>query len=132
MKVLLADDSATVRMILKGLLKQLAITDVVEAPDGKAALAVLAADTIDLLLLDIHMPVMDGIECLTALKANPATAQLPVVIISSDTSPEQVEQVMNLGANAHIGKPFRIAGLVQALSGPFPWLELPATEHKNA
>ena len=91
MKVLIADDSSTIRMILKGLLKQLQITETIEAPDGKVALELLSKNTVDLVLLDVHMPNMDGLSCLEAIKRASGTANLPVIIISSDTAPSQIE-----------------------------------------
>ena len=120
MKVLIVDDSSTIRMILKGLLKQLMITDTVEAADGNIALALLANQTIDLMLLDIHMPNLDGPGCLKAIRANPATVDLPVIIISSDTTPAQIESVQAFGTRAYIKKPFRIEGLSEALSNALP------------
>src|SRR6185436_9912458 len=105
MKVLIADDSSTIRMILKGLLKQLELTDIVEACDGRAALDALSKNEVGLLLLDIHMPNLDGLGCLEAVKRNPATAELPVIIISSDTTPAQIESARTLGAHAYIKKP---------------------------
>jgi len=120
MKVLIVDDSSTIRMILKGLLKQLLITDTIEAADGKLALDVLAKTPVDLLLLDIHMPNMDGLACLKTIMNNPATANLPVIIISSDTTPEQIESARTLGAHAYIKKPFRIEGLSEALATALP------------
>src|SRR5437868_2550278 len=120
MKVLIVDDSATIRMILKGLLKQLELTDVIEAPDGKVALETLAKTQVGLMLLDIHMPNLDGLGCLRALKQSPALAGLPVIIISSDTTPAQIEGARALGAHAYIKKPFRIEGLREALEAAFP------------
>ena len=131
MKVLIADDSSTIRMILKGLLKQLQITDTAEATDGKTALDFLSKNTVDLLLLDVHMPNMDGLSCLEALKKSPATARLPVIIISSDTTPAQIESAQSLGASAYIKKPFRIEGLREAISAAFPELKLSATQEKG-
>jgi two-component system chemotaxis response regulator CheY len=128
MKVLLTDDSATIRMILKGLLKQLEITDVVEASDGNAALEMLQKTPVDLMLLDIHMPKMDGLACLTALKQSAQTAQLPVVIISSDTAASQLEAAEKLGACAFVQKPFRLEGLRQAVSAACPDLAGPALQ----
>jgi two-component system chemotaxis response regulator CheY len=120
MKVLIVDDSATIRMILKGLLKQLELTDIEEASDGKIALDVLSKQRIDLLLLDIHMPNLDGLGCLEAVRKSPVLAGLPVIIISSDTTPAQIETARALGAHAYIKKPFRIEGLREALEALFP------------
>src|SRR5437016_8198391 len=128
MKVLIADDSSTIRMILKGLLKQLQITETIEAPDGKVALELLAKNTVDLVLLDVHMPNMDGLSCLEAIKRASGTANLPVIIISSDTAPSQIESAQTLGAHAYIKKPFRIEGLREALVAAFPAMNFPIQE----
>ena len=116
MRVLITDDSATIRMILKGLLKQLQITDIKEATDGRSALDILEREKFDLLLLDIHMPVLSGLACLEQVKSREATAALPVIIISSDTTPAQIEAAEKLGAHAYIKKPFRIEGLREAIA----------------
>src|SRR5436309_409133 len=61
MKVLLADDSSSMRLILRNMLRQFNGVEIVEARDGRDALNLLEAHTVDLLLLDLHMPVMDGL-----------------------------------------------------------------------
>jgi two-component system chemotaxis response regulator CheY len=122
MRVLITDDSATIRMILKGLLKQLQITDIKEASDGHTALELLDQEKFDLLLLDIHMPVVDGLKCLEQLKLREATAALPVIMISSDTTPSQIAAAEKLGAHAYIKKPFRIEGLRDAIAAVSPAL----------
>ena len=128
MKVLIADDSSTIRMILKGLLKQLQITETIEASDGKAALETLSQNKVDLVLLDIHMPNMDGLSALQAIKQASGTASLPVIIISSDTTASQIESAQTLGAHAYIKKPFRIEGLREALTAAFPSMSFPAPQ----
>lgn len=120
MKVLIVDDSATIRMMLKGILKQINVTDVIEASDGAQALDVLVKETVNLLLLDIHMPKMDGLECLERVKGNERTANLPVIIISSDTVQSQLDRARDLGAHAYIKKPFRVEGLREALAACLP------------
>lgn len=116
MKVLIADDSLTIRMMLKSLLKQVDITDVVEAGDGAQALELVKQGPIDLLLLDIHMPQMDGLSCLAELRKQPATASLPVIMVSSDALPEQMARAKQLNATAYIRKPFRVEALREALA----------------
>lgn len=120
MKALITDDSATIRMILKGLLKQLQIAEIVEAADGRQALTVLSKERVDLVLLDIHMPVMDGLGCLELIRATPDLRELPVIIVSSDTTPAQIERAKTLGAHAYIKKPFRLEGMREALQVACP------------
>ena len=115
MKILLADDSATIRMILKGLLKQLQIVDILEAANGQTALNLAAENAVDLILLDIHMPVMDGLACLEKLKSQPLTAAIPVILISSDTDEKQIESARKFGAGSFVKKPFKVEGLREAI-----------------
>lgn len=120
MRVLITDDSFTIRMILSGLLKQLQITDIVEAPDGAKAMEAITQGGLDLVLLDIHMPNMDGMNCLQAIKKIPSMESLPVIIISSDTNSSQIKKAQELGAHAFIQKPFRIEGLKEAIATAVP------------
>lgn len=120
MTVLIVDDSATIRMILKGQLKKLGFTNVIEASDGRAAIEMLTKNDVGLLMLDIHMPDMGGLNCLEALKRDPAHADIPVIIVSSDTAPAQIESARSLGVFEYIRKPFRIEGLRDALVTVFP------------
>ena len=126
MKVLIVDDSATIRMMLKGILKQINITDVMEAGDGAQALEILTKESVQLLLLDIHMPKMDGLKCLECVKSTERTATIPVIIISSDTVQTQLDRARDLGAHAYIKKPFRIEGLRNALAACLPEWQEPA------
>ncbi|HEY3323357.1 MAG TPA: response regulator [Planctomycetota bacterium] len=115
MKVLITDDSAFSRLILKGMLKDLQITDFIEAPNADAALEAALNCSPDLILLDIHMPGMDGLSALQKLKDDPQTASVPVIMISSDATPEQMSWADVLGAAAYIRKPFRVELLRQAV-----------------
>jgi CheY-like chemotaxis protein len=120
MKVLLIDDSAIMRMMLKSLLKQVDLTDVTEAGNGIEGMAVLAKTAIDIVFLDLHMPQMDGAEFLKAVKQKPEFAKLPVIVISSDSEATQTEELKRLGASCYITKPFRVEGLRQALEAAVP------------
>lgn len=115
MRLLICDDSKTIRILLKGALAELGHLDVVEAGDGKACLDAVRESRFDVVLLDLHMPQMDGLEVLKALRANSATATLPVVIISSDADMRNVEQARQLGALGYIRKPFRPDGIAKAI-----------------
>lgn len=116
MKVLIVDDSTMIRLILKGILKQLGIEDVVEASDGLQALEFMGKIRVNMILLDIHMPKMDGVGLLTRLQEMPAEDRPPVIIISSDSNTDQVEKVQELGARAFIRKPFKAEGLREAMN----------------
>ena len=116
MRVLLTDDSKTIRMVLHELLVQLGHTDVLEAENGCKALELVAQGGVDVLLLDLHMPVLDGLATLKQIKENPKTAGIPVVIISSDTDMRVIDQARQLGAIGYIKKPFKAEAMQKALA----------------
>jgi two-component system, chemotaxis family, chemotaxis protein CheY len=107
MNVLLVDDSAVMRaMLAKALgMTGLPIGSVHQAANGADALELLARETVDLVLLDISMPVMRGDEMLGRLRALPGLAALPVIVVSSESSAQRVGEMRALGA-AFIHKPF--------------------------
>lgn len=107
LNILVVDDSSVMRaMIIKTLrLSQLPLGEVLEAPNGQEALNVLDGKWIDLALVDINMPVMDGEEMINRLRQNPETADLPVIIVSTEGSETRKEVLMQKGAK-FIHKPF--------------------------
>ena len=116
MRVLLTDDSKTIRMVLRDVLTQLGHTDVHEAENGAKALELVAQGGFEVILLDLHMPVLDGLGTLKQLKAEPKTAQIPVVIISSDTDMRVIDQARQLGAIGYIKIPFKPEAMQKALA----------------
>jgi two-component system chemotaxis response regulator CheY len=107
LNILVVDDSSVMRaMIIKTLrLSQLPLGEVLEAPNGQEALKVLDGKWIDLALVDINMPVMDGEEMIDRLRQNPVTEDLPVIIISTEGSETRKEVLMQKGAG-FVHKPF--------------------------
>jgi two-component system, chemotaxis family, chemotaxis protein CheY len=107
LNVLLVDDSAVMRaMLLKTLeMSRIALGEVHQAANGAEGLAVLDRCWIDLVMLDISMPVMRGDEMLEQLRALPAVADLPVIVVSTEGSPERVARMRRLGA-VFVRKPF--------------------------
>lgn len=105
--VLLVDDSAVMRaMVMKTLrMSGIPLGEVHQAGNGEEGLQLLRQHGIDLLLLDISMPVMRGDAMLEALRADPAYAELPVVVISSERSEQRLEQMEQMGA-VFVYKPF--------------------------
>ena len=103
-RVLLADDSSTVRAIAR-LELEAAGYDVIEAGDGKQALEQAREQLPDVVLLDIEMPVMDGYETVQALKADPLTADVPVVFLTGRAGPDDVVRALRLGGHDYLRKP---------------------------
>jgi len=116
MKVLLVDDSKTIRMILRNLLWELGIDHVTEAADGLEALEALASERFDLVLMDLHMPERSGMSVLEEMKAEgSAHKDTPVVIVSSDSDYHSIERARDLGALGYIKKPFKKEALRTAI-----------------
>ena len=90
--------------------------EVITAVNGQEGIEKAEKEKPELILLDTTMPVMDGIEVLAALKANPATKDIPVVMLSADSGKDNVERATQLGALKFISKPFTGDALVAALS----------------
>ena len=106
--VLVVDDSAAIRKILTRVLRQtgMAIQTIHEAGDGQDALALMAQHRIDLVLSDINMPKMDGLQLLASLKASPQWQKVPVVMITTEGGETKVAEAVRLGAAGYVRKPF--------------------------
>lgn len=114
-KILAIDDSRMVHMVVTKTLKPLDV-EVLTAVNGQEGIEKAEKEKPDLILLDATMPVMDGIEALAALKANPATKDIPVVMLSADPGNDDAERATRLGALKFIAKPFTGDALVAGLS----------------
>ena len=117
--VLIVDDSAAIRKILQRVLVQadLPLGRVHEANDGREALEKLHSESIGLVLSDINMPNMDGIELLETIKANGAWKSLPILMITTEGSQERVLQALKLGAAGYVRKPFTAEQIKDKLVG---------------
>jgi two-component system chemotaxis response regulator CheY len=107
-KVLIIDDSKTMRKIVTRSLRQAGFEfeKVLEAGDGQAALEVLAGEPVDIVLSDINMPVMDGVEFLRQKSADSQINEIPVVMITTEAGSDVLEEAISLGAVGTIKKPF--------------------------
>ena len=105
--ILIADDSIVARSVI---LKTLRLTEIEwgeihQAADGREAIAVLEKHWIDLLFLDINMPVMNGEEVVETIRRNPLWADLPIVVVSTEGSETRIDHLLSLGTT-FIHKPF--------------------------
>ena len=116
-KVLVVDDSPTIRKIIQHALRQanLNVGDILEASNGREALGMVQRFSFDLILTDIDMPLMDGLELLEALAYVRSAQQTPVVVITKLTSEEGVLRAMEAGARAYIRKPFTVNDLSEKI-----------------
>lgn len=106
LKILAVDDSPTMRRIIVNTLKRAGYTDVVEASDGKDALAKLKVDKINLIITDWNMPEMDGLTLVSTLRAMDEYKDLPVLMVTTRSVKEDIVQALKAGVNNYIVKPF--------------------------
>ena len=104
MKILLVDDSRTIRNIQKNVLVQLGHTDIVEAGDGVEALEIIGSNRPDLVLVDWNMPEMDGLELVR--KVRETDKSLPMIMITSESEKRRVIEAIKAGVNNYVVKPF--------------------------
>ncbi len=107
-RALIVDDSSVMRKIVERSLRQagLDLCSVMEAGNGAEALGILDANPVDLILSDINMPVMDGLEFVRQLQTVAKLRGVPVVMITTEGSESNVVQALSLGAKGYIRKPF--------------------------
>ena len=117
--VLVVDDSAAIRKILQRVLRQtgMAINAIHEAGNGEEALAVLKEHPVNLILTDINMPKVDGLQLLATLKATPQWQQVPVVMITTEGGESKVAEAVRLGAAGYVRKPFTADQIKEKLTG---------------
>lgn len=111
-RILVADDEPHIRKLVSFTLGNRGY-EVVEACDGGEAVKLAGETMPDLILLDVMMPVMTGYDALRTLKADPATAAIPVVMLSAKSQKTEVEEGLACGAREYICKPFTPKDLVQ-------------------
>ena len=118
-KILSVDDSKTIRLIVKRTFSPYDAT-VFEACNGEEGLAAAAAEKPDLIILDITMPVMDGVTMLTKLKENPDLKGIPVIMLTAESGRENVAYIAKLGVRDYLVKPFKDEQLIEKVSRVIP------------
>jgi two-component system, chemotaxis family, chemotaxis protein CheY len=117
--VLIVDDSAAIRKILQRVLRQteIPIGTVYEAGDGVEALETLRRQAIGLVLSDINMPNMDGLEFLTKMRAEEVWHAIPVLMVSTEGTQAKVLEAVERGASGYVRKPFTAEQIKEKLVG---------------
>ena len=110
-RILVADDEDDIRLIIRILLTRSGF-EVTEARDGMQAWLSATANPPDMAIFDIRMPHLSGLEALEKLKADPATAQFPVLIVSAYVQETEIRRGKELGAVGYLTKPFQPANLL--------------------
>jgi two-component system, chemotaxis family, chemotaxis protein CheY len=122
-KFLVVDDFSTMRRIVRNLLKELGYANVDEAEDGVAALSKLKGGDFEFVVSDWNMPNMDGLTLLQTIRADPALASLPVLMVTAEAKKENIIAAAQAGANGYIVKPFTAVTLDEKLAKIFEKLE---------
>jgi two-component system chemotaxis response regulator CheY len=111
LKFLIVDDFSTMRRIVRGLLKEIGYHNAEEAEDGSVALRMLQNAKFDFVVSDINMPVMNGFELLSAVKADDNLKHLPVLMVTAEARKEDIVRAAKDGAAGYIVRPFTKATL---------------------
>ncbi|MBC8096980.1 MAG: response regulator [Akkermansiaceae bacterium] len=118
-KILSVDDSRTIRIIVGRAFQQYDC-QMVEAGNGEEGLAVAAREKPDLILLDVTMPVMDGVTMLTKLKEDPELKAIPVIMLTAESGRENVLHIAKLGVRDYLVKPFKENQLIEKVERIVP------------
>ncbi|MBR9911648.1 MAG: chemotaxis protein CheY [Gammaproteobacteria bacterium] len=122
-KILVVDDFATMRRIIKNLLRDLGFTNIQEADDGATALPMLKSNDFDFLVTDWNMPAMSGIELLKAVRADQRLSGLPVLMVTAEAKRDQIIEAAQAGVNGYVVKPFTAAVLKEKIDKIFDRVE---------
>jgi two-component system chemotaxis response regulator CheY len=117
-RVLIVDDDAISRVVMRSILTQLGFSQLVDAADGARAVAETAKERFDLIVTDYNMPLMNGGNLVTYLKENPATQAVPIIMVTAETDPAKLGAVQQLGLAAICDKnlaPEQMRGIVERL-----------------
>ncbi|MBU2631441.1 MAG: response regulator [Proteobacteria bacterium] len=114
-KVLIIDDFATMRRILKNVLKQLGFKNLVEADDGTTAWEILEGQQIDLIIADWNMPKLTGFELLKKVRASDLHKSIPFLMVTAEAQKEQVLEAVHAGVSNYVVKPFTAEAIANKL-----------------
>jgi len=106
MKVLVVDDFATMRFVIRWALKHLGFTNIIEADDGSAALRELKREKVGLILSDWKMPTMTGLDLLRAVRSDESLKDIPFIMVTAEGQTDNVLEAVKTGVSSYIVKPF--------------------------
>ena len=106
-RILIVEDSPTMRQLLVFALKRMKDVDIVEAQDGMDGLRKVSSDHFDLALIDINMPVMDGLKLISLIRGEDNLKSMPIIVITTEGANEDRERALALGANEYLTKPIQ-------------------------
>lgn len=126
MTVLVADDDAATRLMLRRVLRGRFGCEILDASDGAVALEALKTQDVDLVMLDLQMPQVSGLDVLRVLRGSEGGAALPVIVLTAEKDAETVRAVLALGIADYLTKPLTIELVTARVLKLFPALDTPA------
>lgn len=107
--ILIADDSLLTRKAIRRMLEMIGLEtgEVLEAENGSEAIGIMQSNRVDLVIADLNMPVMDGMEMIDRMRGNDATRHIPVVVVSTESSGARIEGLLAGGVKDYLHKPFK-------------------------
>ena len=116
LNILVVEDSPTMRQLIGFAMKRIPQSRVIEATDGVDALKKLSSETIDIILADINMPVMDGLKLVSLVRGNASYKNIPIIMITTEGAEEDKKKALAIGANAYLTKPVQTQELIRLVS----------------
>jgi two-component system chemotaxis response regulator CheY len=116
-RILIVEDSATMRQLLAFALRRLPNVELVEARDGVDGLKKLMAEHFEVVLVDINMPVLDGLRLIQLIREEPGHSGLRIVVITTEGASADREKAMALGADAYLTKPVQAGDVLSIVKG---------------
>ena len=123
MKILVVEDFATMRRIIRTLLRDLGFTNTREADDGNSGLAMLRYGDFDFLITDWNMPGMSGLDLLRTVRSDPNLSQIPVLMVAAESRRDQIIEAAKAGVNGYVVKPFTAGALEHKINKIFEGVE---------
>ena len=112
-RVLVVEDSPTMRQLIAFSLQRIPGVSVVEADDGVDGLKKMSVDSMDLVITDINMPIMDGIKLVALMKKEERFSKIPIIVVTTEGATEDRDRAMALGADAYLTKPVQTGELLE-------------------
>jgi two-component system, chemotaxis family, chemotaxis protein CheY len=116
-RILIVEDSPTMRQLLVFALRRLKEVEIVEAQDGMDGLRKVSSDHFDIALIDINMPVMDGLKLISLIRGDAALKEIPIVVITTEGANEDRRRAIELGANEYLCKPIQANQVLSVVKG---------------
>jgi two-component system chemotaxis response regulator CheY len=116
-RILIVEDSPTMRQLLVFALRRLKNVEIVEAQDGMDGLRKVTSDHFDIALIDINMPVMDGLKLISLMRGEDSLKEIPIVVITTEGANEDRDRALKLGANEYLSKPIQANKVLSVVKG---------------